>query len=53
MDWGPRPFRFDNNWLMQKDLFPMVRTWCAQVEVQRFAGFRLMKKLQYLKSKIK
>ena len=27
VDWGPRPFRFENCWLLYKDFLPLVKGW--------------------------
>lgn len=55
VNWGPRPFRFKNCWLLQKDFLPVVKDWWSRaikkkdwwshVHVQGFAIFKLFKKL--------
>lgn len=29
VNWGPRPFRFKNCWLLQKDFLPVVKDCCS------------------------
>lgn len=48
MNWGPKPFRFENCWLLHKDFLPKVRDRWSQLEFHGFTGFTLMKKLQGL-----
>lgn len=53
VDWGPRPFRFENGRLLQNNFLDLVRVSWDQIEVHGFAGFKLIKKLQCLKGKIR
>lgn len=53
VNWGPRPFKFENCWLFQKEFLPLVRNWWGQAGVHGFTGFRIVKKLQILKNNIK
>lgn len=52
-DWGPRPFRFENFWLEHKDFLGLAHSWWNQVEVSGYAGYRMYKKLHFLKENIK
>lgn len=38
--WGPRPFRFENGWLLHKDFLSFLKGWLEQSDVQGFAGFK-------------
>lgn len=53
VDWGPKPFRFEKCWLEHKDFLNLARVWWSQVEVTGYVDYRLCKKLQVLKEKIK
>lgn len=53
VDWGPKPFPLQNGWLMQKEFMPMVKEWWFLSNAQGYAGFRLFKKLQDMKGKIR
>lgn len=53
VDWGPRPFRVENCWFLHKEFLRSVREWWEQMNIQGFVGFRIVKKLQCLKGKIK
>lgn len=53
VDWGPKSFRFENCWLSHKEFIPMARNCWLQSKVQGFAGFRISKKFQEHKGKVK
>lgn len=51
--WGPCPFRFDNSWLNHPHLKEKFKEWWKQEEFQGWEGFKLMKKLKFIKEKVK
>ena len=53
VDWGPKPFRFENCWLVNKQFLGLACSWWSQVEVSGYAGFKIGKKLHILKNQIK
>lgn len=48
-NWGPRPFRFNNFWLMHRGFEDMVKKMWGSVEVEGWAAFVLKEKLKNLK----
>lgn len=50
---GPAPFCFELMWLEEKKFSQMVTDWWKEIQVQGWAGHRLMVKLKLLKSKLK
>jgi hypothetical protein len=53
LDWGPKPFRFNNFWLQHKSFKDMVvKTWQDQT-FAGWMGFVLKDRLKGLKAKIK
>lgn len=52
-DWRPGPFLFENCWLLHKNFLSLVKGWWAQCDCQGFEGFRIVKKMQFLKDQIK
>lgn len=53
IDWGPRPFRFNNAWLLDPKFINLLKSWWIDFNVYGRAGFVLSKKLKLLKWKIK
>ncbi|XXG47158.1 hypothetical protein AAC387_Pa02g1843 [Persea americana] len=53
LDWGPRPFRFDNCWLLHRGFLDLARPWWCQANVEGYTGYRVCKKLRVLKENIK
>ncbi|KAK9902278.1 hypothetical protein M0R45_001786 [Rubus argutus] len=53
LKWGPCPFRFDNSWQNHPDLKEKFKEWWKQEEFQGWEGFKLMKKLKFIKEKVK
>lgn len=45
VDWGPKPFRFENCWLMHRDFVQMAHECWSRTVVEGFARFRLSKEL--------
>lgn len=41
VDWGPRPFRFDNRCLMHKDFIIKSKEWWTELDFNGFASFIL------------
>ncbi|KAL7171509.1 hypothetical protein ACSBR2_036213 [Camellia fascicularis] len=52
-DWGPRPFRFVNAWMLHSKFLPFVEKWWREHQVEGWAGFRLFQKLKELKLALK
>jgi hypothetical protein len=53
LDWGPKPFRFNNFWLQHKSFKNLVvQTWEQQL-VSGWMGFVLKDRLKGLKTIIK
>lgn len=50
---GPRPFRFKQFWLGKEDLMPLMKQCCTEFQVQGNPGYRISKKLDYLKKTAK
>jgi hypothetical protein len=53
VDWGPRPFRFNNHWLLHKDFKSLVEDWWGSNSIVGWMGFVLKEKLKGLKVVIK
>ena len=51
--WGPTPFRFENMWLQHHSFLDQVKTWWEECPVTGWEGFKFMKKLKYIKEKIR
>jgi hypothetical protein len=52
-DWGPKPFRFNNFWLQNKDFKDIVtQAWGSQA-FEGWMGFILKERLKFLKGVIK
>ncbi|MCI73772.1 hypothetical protein A2U01_0095036, partial [Trifolium medium] len=53
VDWGPRPFRFNNHWLNHKEFQGLVEDWWMTQNYSGWMGFVLKEKLKGLKAKLK
>ncbi|MCI08407.1 putative transposon TX1 protein, partial [Trifolium medium] len=53
VDWGPRPFRFNNHWLLHKDFKSLVEEWWRSQSYSGWMGFVLKEKVNGLKGVIK
>lgn len=53
VDWGPKPFRFENAWLVHSEFIQMAKDCWTRTDVQGFAGFRIFTKFQVLKGRIR
>jgi hypothetical protein len=53
VDWGPRPFRFNNHWLKNDDFQTLIEGAWRESEVVGWMGYILKEKLKGLKAKIK
>lgn len=51
--WGPTPFRFENMWLNHRSFFSNVETWWSECSFSGWDGFQFMKKLKFVKEKLK
>ncbi|XP_028125261.1 uncharacterized protein LOC114322196 [Camellia sinensis] len=52
-DWGPKPYKFLNAWLLHPNLASIVETTWRETQLQGSDGFLLKKKLQALKMALK
>ncbi|MCH91477.1 LINE-1 reverse transcriptase like, partial [Trifolium medium] len=52
-DWGPKPFRFNNYWLLHKNFKKVVEDGWKEQQVSGWMGFVLKEKLRGLKIKLK
>ncbi|KAG9458671.1 hypothetical protein H6P81_003179 [Aristolochia fimbriata] len=52
-NWGPKPFRFEEEWLLEEGFKDKLKTWWQEGQANGTACFIFNKKLKYLKSKIK
>ncbi|KAG9441971.1 hypothetical protein H6P81_017825 [Aristolochia fimbriata] len=50
--WGRKSFKFENWWLQNEQLIPLMKEWWASFEVHGPAGGRLAMKLKKLKQKL-
>lgn len=51
--WGPTPFRFENMWLLHQDFKRNIQEWWEEHSEFGWAGYCLMKKLKFVKEKLK
>ncbi|XP_058767003.1 uncharacterized protein LOC131640642 [Vicia villosa] len=51
-DWGPKPFKFNNNWLNHKDFGKFVEEEWAKINVKGRGDFCLVEKLKILKGRL-
>ncbi|KAL7186017.1 hypothetical protein ACSBR2_027885 [Camellia fascicularis] len=52
-DWGPKPFRFLNAWVLYPTFLDKVKSVWEDTQVDRWAGLRLKVKLKALKEALK
>ncbi|KAG9448166.1 hypothetical protein H6P81_014294 [Aristolochia fimbriata] len=52
-NWGPKPFRFEEEWLLEKGFKDKLNTWWQEGPASGTACFIFSKKLKYVKNKIK
>lgn len=53
VNYGPRPFRFYNSWLLNSEFKSLVQEWWSSTTFQGWSGYILQQKLKALKVKIK
>lgn len=53
VDFGPKPFRFYNSWMLEEDFNTLVKSWWQSPLVAGWAGASLHEKLKSLKKEIK
>ncbi|XP_057444002.1 uncharacterized protein LOC130736174 [Lotus japonicus] len=53
VDFGPKPFRFYNNWMLEEDFKYLVNAWWNSPLVAGWSGASLLDKLKELKKEIK
>ncbi|MCH87170.1 LINE-1 reverse transcriptase like, partial [Trifolium medium] len=53
VDWGPRPFRFNNHWLLHKDFFRLVEEFWRNCNLTGWMAFILKEKLKGLKTHLR
>ena len=51
--WGPTPFRFENMWLQHPSFKECFSSWWREFEGNGWEGHRFMRKLQFVKAKLK
>ena len=51
--WGPTPFRFENMWLLHPEFKEKFRDWWQECMVEGWEGHKFMRKLKFVKSKLK
>jgi hypothetical protein len=49
VDWGPKPFRFNNHWILHKDFYKLVEDFWRNCEFTGWMAFILKEKLKGLK----
>ncbi|MCH93657.1 LINE-1 reverse transcriptase like, partial [Trifolium medium] len=52
-DWGPKPFRFNNHWLNNKNFRKVVEGEWASYHVNGWMGFVLKEKMKHLKGALR
>jgi len=53
IDWGPKPFKVYDGWLMNKDYQKVVRDCWSETQPRGWGGYALKCKLQNLKQRLK
>ncbi|XP_058776002.1 uncharacterized protein LOC131650307 [Vicia villosa] len=53
VDWGPKPFRFNNAWINHKDFKEFICNEWAKLKIDGRGDFILFEKLKLLKAKIR
>jgi hypothetical protein len=53
VDWGPRPFRFNNHWLIHKEFRQLVEVYWMRCDTTGWMAYILKEKLRGLKEHIK
>ncbi|XP_058741064.1 uncharacterized protein LOC131613407 [Vicia villosa] len=53
MDWGPKPFKFNNEWFQHKDFIGFVEKEWNGLDVHGHGDFVLKEKLRLLKNKLR
>ncbi|MCI39337.1 putative transposon TX1 protein, partial [Trifolium medium] len=48
-DWGPKPFRFNNHWLLNNSFVKVVEKEWASYQVSGWSGYVLKEKMKKLK----
>ena len=51
--WGPTPFRFENMWLHHPSFKESFGSWWREFQGDGWEGHKFMRKLQFLKAKLK
>ncbi|RVX05595.1 Transposon TX1 uncharacterized 149 kDa protein [Vitis vinifera] len=51
--WGPTPFRFENMWLQHTNFKENFRDWWSGFQGNGWEGHKFMRRLQYVKAKLK
>lgn len=52
-DWGPRPFRFLNAWLLHPKFIPFVKQNWSEMNIEGWAGYKCLMKFKALKQVLK
>ena len=51
--WGLTPFRFENMWLLHSEFRKCFSTWWQEGQEDEWEGHKFMRKLKFVKSKLK
>ena len=51
--WGPTPFRFENMWLQHPSFKESFGSWWREFQGDGWEGHKFMRKLQFLRAKLK
>ena len=51
--WGPTPFRFEKMWLLHSEFRKCFSTWWQEGQEDGWEGHKFMRKLKFVKSKLK
>lgn len=53
LNWGSSPFCFENTWTTHPSFIDIVRRWSRECVVDGWEGFRFMKKIHFIKEKLR
>ena len=53
LKWGPTPFRFEYMWLLHPEFKEKFSDWWQECTVEGWEGHKFMRKLKFVKSKLK
>lgn len=53
VNYGPIPFHFENMWVSHPKFKDQIHEWWSEMVLEGYKGFGFMKKLQYIKQKLR